>query len=292
MKETPNEWTVLSMLEWATSYFRNKKIPNPRLSIEWLLAEVLGIKRLDLYLNYDRPLSLDELDQLRPLVQRRSEHEPLQYIVGYTEFLNCKIHVDERVLIPRVETEQLLEILLQNQESRREEVLRVLDIGTGSGCIPIALAKAYQNWKCYGIDISGQALELAEKNARENEVDVIFLKGDLFEPSTLQKSAGDTFDLIISNPPYILPGERNSLEPQVSSFEPGLALFHEEPLEIYRSISRFAASHLSPEGELYFECNASLADQISEVVREYFDEVETEFDYDGKKRFLKALFHP
>ncbi|MEX0894789.1 MAG: peptide chain release factor N(5)-glutamine methyltransferase [Balneolaceae bacterium] len=292
MKEVTNEWTVLSMLEWATSHFRKKKVPNPRLSIEWLLAEVLGIKRLDLYLKYDRPLTSDELDRLRPLVQRRTDHEPLQYILGYTEFLNCRLFVDERVLIPRVETEQLLEILLKEQEARKDDKLRVLDIGTGSGCISVALAKERRKWTCYGVDLSRPALELAQKNAQENEVDVTFLEADLFELSTHEAIDRRNFDLIVSNPPYILPGERDALEPQVSSFEPEVALFHEQPLQIYRSISKFAASHLSPEGHLYLECNALLADQILEGVREYFEEARIMLDYDGKKRFLHAAFHP
>lgn len=288
MNAVSKEWTVLSMLEWATSHFRENRIPNPRVSIEWLLADVLGIKRLDLYLKYDRPLTSAELDQLRPLVRRRTDHEPLQYILGYSEFLNCKIHVDERVLIPRVETEQLVEILLYNHDSRKEEELRILDIGTGSGCIPIALSKACRNWICYGIDLSDKALELAQENALENEVDVTFLQGDLFNLSAAREIDNLKFDLIVSNPPYILPTERDDLEPQVSSYEPGIALFHEQPLDVYRSISKFSASHLSPDGVLYLECNASLTDQISTIVSRHFKNVQTELDYDGKKRFLQA----
>lgn len=156
MSKKVKEWTVLSMLEWATDYFEQKDIPDPRHSIEWLLAETLGIKRLDLYLKYDRPLSPDELDQLRPMVKRRAEHEPLQYIIGYTDFMNARISVDKSVLIPRIETEQLVEIILDQQSGTENKNLSVLDIGTGSGCIPIALKMECPDWKLSGIDISAE----------------------------------------------------------------------------------------------------------------------------------------
>ena len=126
------------MLEWATGYFRQKEVESPRLSIEWLLAHILDIKRLDLYLSYNRPLSPDELERLRPLVKRRAEHEPLQYITGSTEFLHTRIEVNNSVLIPRPETEQLTENILSAHPN--EPPLKVLDVGTGSGCIAIALA--------------------------------------------------------------------------------------------------------------------------------------------------------
>src|SRR6056297_348266 len=120
MANTPSVWTVLSMLEWATDFFEEKDINSPRFSIEWLLAHVLDVKRLDLYLMYDRPLSSEELDTLRPLVKRRSQHEPLQYITGETDFHNVKIKVKPGVLIPRQETEQLVDLILKENKTRSE----------------------------------------------------------------------------------------------------------------------------------------------------------------------------
>src|SRR5690606_6466742 len=138
-----NDWTVLRMLEWATAYFESKGIPSPRLSIEWLLGEVLSLKRLDLYLQHDRTLTTSELDTLRGWVLRRGKHEPLQYITGSTDFYNCTINVTPAVLIPRQETEQLVDKILQGHSETHQ---RVLDVGTGSGCIAIAIKKARPDW--------------------------------------------------------------------------------------------------------------------------------------------------
>src|SRR5690554_505403 len=180
MPKPPAYWTVLSMLEWATAYFEKNAIKSPRMSIEWLLAHILSIKRLDLYLNYDRPLTDAELAQLRPLVKRRAMHEPLQYIVGETDFHHAKIKVEPGVLIPRQETEQLVEIILENH---KEDFFRVIDLGTGSGCIPIALKMERSGWELNGTDISEKALSIAKKNAALNSVDVNFFMDDIFKPA-------------------------------------------------------------------------------------------------------------
>ncbi len=172
-------WTVLAMLEWATGYFESKEIPDPRLSIEWILADILGIKRLDLYLQFDRPLSQDELNAIRPLVKRRSEFEPLQYITGSAQFLNATIGVNRDVLIPRIETEQLVDLLLSDFEAKKNQPIHLLDIGTGSGCIPIAIKKEFPDWHCYGLDLSKNALDVASSNAELNQTEVSFFRADL-----------------------------------------------------------------------------------------------------------------
>lgn len=179
MSTKADVWTVLTMLEWGTDYFSGKGITQPRLSIEWLLSHVLACKRLDLYLAFDRPLSQAELDELRALVRRRAQHEPLQYITGHTDFFNCRIDVNPSVLIPRPETEQLVEMVLDWGAERPR--CRVLDVGTGSGCIAIALKKAKPDWDVTGIDISPEALKTAAGNAVINEADVRFAHGDLFD---------------------------------------------------------------------------------------------------------------
>lgn len=276
-------WTVLSMLEWTTDFFEEKNVQNPRLSIEWLLAHVLDINRLDLYLKFDRPLSSTELDQLRPLVKKRSLHEPLQHLTGSTDFLNCTIHVNKDVLIPRAETEQLVELIL-NQHAN-SEALNVLDIGTGSGCIPIAIKKARPNWRCTGIDISAEALKASTQNADFNDVEVSFLEADLNTLVQNKTIVDEEWDIIISNPPYITPTEKSEMDPQVLNFEPELALFHDDPLSLYRKICEFAS--LSG-AKLFLECNDKFAEKIREVAISFYQTVELLQDYDENDRFIIA----
>lgn len=280
------EWTVLSMLEWATDYFKQKNIPDPRHSIEWLLAETLDIKRLDLYLKFDRPLSPDELDELRPMVKRRAEHEPLQYIIGFSEFMNAHISVNTDVLIPRIETEQLVEIVLDRHADAKEMELSVLDIGTGSGCIPIALKMERPTWKIAGMDISSEALEVARANADQNEVKISFFEGDILHSGSF--SSDHPLDIIISNPPYITPNEKETLEPQVRSFEPHRALFTNDMDEMYGSILQYARKNLAPKGVLYLELHEQFATQIQQLFEQQSWETQLQKDYDKKNRFLIA----
>lgn len=287
MSTKVEEWTVLSMLEWATDFFKKKNIPDPRHSIEWLLAETLDIKRLDLYLKFDRPLSPDELDTLRPLVKRRAQHEPLQYIVGFTDFMNARISVDENVLIPRIETEQLVEIILD--EHPTGEALSVLDIGTGSGCIPIALKMERPEWELSGIDISAEALEVARKNTQQNEVEVNFSKGDILSPETID--ATPPLDIIVSNPPYITPEEKDSLEPQVKDYEPSQALFFDDLDSMYQHIINFARQNLADDGQLYLELHEDYSQQILKLFDDNSWSARIQKDYNNKSRFILASQH-
>lgn len=282
-KKSEKVWTVLSMLEWATDFFEKKGVDNPRLSIEWLLAHILDIRRLDLYLKFDRPLSPDELNELRPLVKRRSAHEPLQYITGSTDFVNTTIRVTKDVLIPRPETEQLVELILDRHSDATK--LSVLDIGTGSGCIPVALKKNRPQWHCSGLDISTGALQIAEQNAELNNVDISFFEGDLHHLDELIRSDDKRWDIIVSNPPYITESEKAELDPQVINYEPELALFDNNPVNIYRKICEFASSQ---KAILYLECNHNLADQIKDVAHQFFNNIELLEDYDHNPRFLTA----
>lgn len=277
-----SDWTVLRMMEWATEYFQQKDVPSPRLSIEWLLSHVLGIKRLQLYLQYDRPLTSDELDQLRDLVKRRSKHEPLQYITGSTSFFNAEIQVNPSVLIPRPETEELVELILNNHPI---ESLRVLDIGTGSGCIPIACKMERPSWQVTGVDISTEALKTARNNAAKNEVDITLLQGDLNDPNLLK---GNTYHIIISNPPYIHSEEADEMDSQVKDFEPALALFCNDRSLIYSSIIQLASSLLVPNGTLYLELHHDYRIEDETPLNSGHWDFKILNDLGGSRRFLVA----
>lgn len=285
MSIMPREWTVVSMLEWGTDYFRQKHIPDPRHSIEWLLAEVLDIKRLDLYLQFDRPLSLHELERLRPLIKRRADHEPLQYILGFTDFMHARLAITPDVLIPRIETEQLVELILEHH-SEEGSAKQVLDIGAGSGCIPIALKMMRANWELTSIDISEKALELARRNAEENQARVTFQKGDILDWENLELEAG--FDIIVSNPPYVLPTEKETLEKQVAEFEPAVALFSENPGKMYGSIIDFSKKKLAKKGTLYLELHELHAQEILQLFHPNIWGAEIHHDYEKKPRFISA----
>lgn len=285
MSGSDRVWTVLSMLEWATDYFKEKNVPDPRLSIEWIVAETLDCKRLDLYLQFERPLSSDELNAIRPLVKRRASLEPLQYITGSTEFINATISVDANVLIPRIETEQLVDLLLEHFQDKKQQPLNLLDVGTGSGCIPIAIKKENPEWYCAGFDISKKALERAQKNADLNKTDVDFFRSDILNMDQLPEQFQKPWDIIISNPPYITDSEKEEMHKQVTEHEPHLALFHDEPLKLYSKIIGFTATQ---NASLYLECNDKTAGDVLQIAKPYFKEVKLFKDLDQNDRFLVA----
>jgi release factor glutamine methyltransferase len=284
MSDENATWTVLKMLEWATDYFAERSIPSPRLSIEWLLADVLRTKRLNLYVQFDRPLAKDELDNLRDFVKRRGKHEPLQYITGSTSFYNAEIKVNPSVLIPRQETEELIDLILNNHG---EEAQSVLDIGTGSGCIPIALALERPQWSLTGVDISLDALAIAKANNDLNKTTVNFLEADLLRSETLPKHKWST---IISNPPYIGHHERESLDLQVKNFEPGLALFCDDRTQVYKSIVKYAENNLINGGHLYLELHEEHPIENEDI----FDLIRWQYtilkDTGNKRRFIHAIY--
>ena len=277
-------WTVLRMLEWATDYFEQHGVDAPRLSIEWILADVLDSKRLDLYMQFDRPLSPSELDQIRPLVKRRAKHEPLQYITGYTDFHSVRIEVNPSVLIPRSETEQLVEIILDSEN--KDEDVSFLDIGTGSGCIPIALINAAPKWNAVAVDNSSDAIQQASHNAELNGTDITFHEVDLFDLDT--EALPTPLNFIVSNPPYVLPEEREILDPQVREYEPAQALFTEDYLKLYRRIIEIAEKSLTPDGRLYLEIHHQKAADIITLFDVSSWKAEPRADYDGNHRFIVA----
>ena len=211
--------TVLEIIKRTTEFFEKREVESARLNAELLIGHALGLKRMQLYLQFERPLAEVELEKIRPLVKRRGNREPLQYIVGSTEFSGIKLKVDARALIPRPETEQLIELVKQQVTAPPTDIL---DLGTGSGAIALALATAYPDARVTAVDVSGTALELARENSAALGLTerVTLLVSDWYAGV----AAGAQFDLIVANPPYLSDQETDAAQPEVKDHEPRLAL--------------------------------------------------------------------
>jgi release factor glutamine methyltransferase len=272
-------------------FLAKKGVDSPRLQAELLLARVIGLARMQLYLNFERSLSAPETDALRELVKRRGQREPLQHILGSTSFCGYEIAVTKSVLIPRPETELLAEQgwkYLNELTSLGQNQLSALDVGTGSGCLAIALAAKCPTVNVYASDISAEALQVATENAAKNGVAqrIQFLEGSLF--AALQP--GLTFDLIISNPPYIPSAEIETLEPEVRDYDPRQALDGgADGLDFFRRLGRESANFLKPGGKLILEFGDGEAEAVRVILEEqkWIVEAVTE-DYTGRLRMLVA----
>ena len=238
---------IIEVIQRTAPFFEKQGVESPRLTIELLLAHLLKKRRLDLYLEFERELDAVTLEKLREMVRRRASGEPLQYITGEADFFGMKFAVDRRVLIPRPETELLVETAM----GRLKGVVRVVDLCTGSGCIAVTLAKKLEG-EVYATDVSAEALAVAEENAKRHEIEkkIRFLRGDLLEilPDSLAA------DAIVSNPPYIASGDWARLPKEVREFEPVQALVAgEDGLNFYRRILSNARRFLLPQGFLCLE---------------------------------------
>jgi release factor glutamine methyltransferase len=281
--------TVLESLKLSTEYLNKKGIESPRLNAELLLADILGLKRLELYLQYERPLSEAEKSKYREYLARRGNREPLQYILGYAEFMGEKFKVNKNVLIPRPETELLVEKIVN------ENLLfggKILDIGSGSGNIAIMLAKALPEAEIFSIDVSEKAIEIAKENARtilKDENRVNFIRADFINDDIL--SIAGTVDIIVSNPPYIAEEELKSLEPEVKDHEPSSALTDGgDGFLFFKTIARKGKDLLSDKGLVYLELGAGQSERVKSIFEENgYQNVEIIKDYAGIERILKAV---
>lgn len=280
MTNQQETWTVLKVLSWTKEYLAGKGVENARLEAEWLLCAALGLDRVGLYVNFDRPLTPAELTAYREMVARRAQREPLQYILGNQEFMGLEFEVSPGALIPRHDTEVLVEAALQ----RAAPTSRILDIGVGSGCIAVALAKALPQVEVVGVEKSPEALALAERNAGKHGVRVTLFEGSLFEPFPGQK-----FDLIVSNPPYIPTADMETLQPEVRDFEPHQALDGgPDGLAFYRLIIPAAPDYLTPGGWLLFEVGIAEASAVQALFEATgrFAELFTAKDTNGIERVV------
>lgn len=261
-----HSWTRRSVLQHATRVLEQGGIEGAQRNAEWLLMEVLSCTRASLYAFDDHGVPLDALVRLDTYVERRLQHEPLQYILGYTEFYGLRIQVTPAVLIPRPETEQVVEAAL----ARLHDVPspRVLDIGTGSGCIPLAIKHQRNDAQVYGCDISSDALTLAHSNAEALKLTISLFEADVQVPGFVHQ-APSALDLVISNPPYVPNTEADSLASEVADHEPHLALFSgTDPLHFYRVIAPFGLQLLKPNGWLVFETHADYGDAVYTILQE------------------------
>lgn len=263
------QWTILSLLQWSEAYLSEKQIESPRLTAELLLASVLNCERIHLYTRFDQPLVREELDQYKTLLRRRLRREPLQYILGYTEFFGRRIRVREGVLIPRPETEHVVEAALEIVRDRNMEDPLILDIGTGSGCIALTLAQELPRAKILAIDVSEEALTIAHENVTLHGVDrqVSLKKLDVFHSQISIPDEGN-YDLIVSNPPYISRNEWEQLPDEIKLHEPKYALTDgDDGLRFYKRMAHLAPKLLRKNGWL-----------ICEVGYDQFERVEALFD--------------
>ena len=252
--------TIREIKQKTEAFFKTKGVPNPKLDTDILIAHSLGLKRMELYLDLDRPLTEVQLDALRPLVKRRAGREPLQYIIGTVEFMGLELKVDSRALIPRHETEELVELL--RERVGESPPGRILDLGTGSGALALALATEYPEAEVVAVDFSGEALSLAQENAEKLGLSerVTFYEGSWFEPLP----ADAKFDWIISNPPYLTETEMTTAEPEVVGHEPKSALVSGvDGLDDIRVIFAQVAAYLNPRGLLALETGIAQRDALN-----------------------------
>lgn len=262
-----NPWTIRGLLKVTTDYLQKKQIDAYRLTAEILLAHCLNITRMDLYLDLDRPLNDSEVSAYREAIRRRTSREPLEYITGMQEFWSLSFYVDKRVLIPRPETELLVEQAVDLwKKAALNDNPRILDLGTGSGVLAVALAKEIPKARIWASDISEGAIEVARMNAQRNDVSdrIDFRHGDLLQPFAHQDLA---FDLIVSNPPYVSSEEYDALPPEVRDHEPGLALEgHQDGLFYIKRIIEQCPNFLRPGGWLLLEMAPGQTEKALELI--------------------------
>jgi len=287
-------WTILSLLKWTTSYFSTHSIDNPRSTAEVLLAHVLELKRIDLYLQYDRPMHGDELKSYKQLIKRRVAREPVAYITGTREFWSLDFKVNRHVLIPRPETECLVEAslaIMENQAGR--DPLLILELGTGSGAVVTALASQVPGHRYYASDISIEALKVARQNsAFLGQAGIHFFAGDWLAPVRCSRNG---FDLIVSNPPYICRADIKDLQPEIHQYEPNLALDGEvDGLGAIRRIIASAPDCLAPGGALLLEIGYGQREGVEAIARQAgcFGEVSFDRDYSGIHRVARMRKSP
>ncbi|MGB9665301.1 MAG: peptide chain release factor N(5)-glutamine methyltransferase [Ignavibacteria bacterium] len=277
--------TILETLKLAKEYLERHQIENPRLNAELLLSEILGCKRLELYTNFEKPLSKEEIQKYREYLLRRAKGEPIQYITGKAYFYGFEFIVTPEVLIPRPETEILVEEVISSFD--KNEKLKVADICAGSGNIGITLAKFFPNSKVDCIDISPKAIEIGRMNAKRLEAEnVTFLQIDILKDNLPEND----YDVIVSNPPYISIDKKNKLQREVRLYEPSIALFVDDELKFYRRIIDLSEDYLKEKGKLFFEIDNEISLSVYNLMKEKkFISISIKKDYANLNRIISGV---
>lgn len=280
--------TVLEILKLSTEYLRQKNIANPRRQAEELLGEALGFGRMGLYLEYNRPLTEKELSKCRDWLKRRSQGEPLSYIIGSLNFFGCPIKVNSHVLIPRQETEILVDNIAKELSNVSLEGKILWDVCCGSGCMGIALKKKFPALRVILSDISEKALAIAQENAKDNGVEVECLWGDLFAPFNRSELGNQKTHFIVCNPPYISESDYETLEIEVKRFEPKLALVAgSSGLEYYVRLGNELPSVLTSQGKAWLEIGDGQGAKIKEIFKSpCWTHACCQHDWSGRERFF------
>lgn len=282
-------WTIMKILNWTKQYFESKGVENPRLDAEVLLCAVLKCQRITLYVDFERPLSEEELAKYREYVQRRGNFEPLAYILGEKAFMRNSFKVTQATLVPRPETELLVESLVRAAKILKPDGdVKILDIGTGSGAIIVSLLDYLPQAKGVGVDISVDALIVAKENADKIGVSqrIGFVRSNIFSKLPLEKK----FDIIVSNPPYIPAADIAGLDKDVQQEPRGALDGGKDGLDFYRRITAEAAAHLADEGLLAFEVGISQAEDVAKLcLANGFRETSVRKDYAGIERMVFAV---
>ena len=294
MRDINKANTIRNILKWAIDTLKEADIDSPGINADTLLSFVLSCDRTKLYTNPDEIISDANINRYKELINERIRHVPLQYITHQVEFMSLDFFVDERVLIPRPETEILVEAVLENVHDKQysNEKITIMDIGTGSGNIAISLAKNLSNVEIYASDISQEALEIARENVQRHKVadKVLLLHGDLSGAFISHIDQG-SIDFIVSNPPYVSESEWKNLEPELKDHEPRKALVAgKDGLCFYRHIIRDASDWLMPDGYLVFEIGDTQANSITRFMESegHYKDIEISNDLQGKERIIFA----
>ncbi|MHC4075925.1 MAG: peptide chain release factor N(5)-glutamine methyltransferase [Planctomycetota bacterium] len=285
------QWTIKKLLDWITDHLSSRGIDSPRLTAELLLSYILQMQRIELYTHFNTIVEKASLDKLHELVSRAGQNEPVAYLIGRCEFYSIELEITPDCLIPRPETELLVEKALEFLRSRKGPQL-LCDLCTGSGCIAVAIAKNYSGARIIATDISEAALQVAARNVKkynlENQINL--LSGDLFEP-VVPHLDNNGFDLIVCNPPYVSTDEFKLLDENIRNYEPPEALLAgADGLDFYRKIAEQAADFLKADSALMLETGFRQAQAVTDILKQtgFFTKIGIEKDPQGNDRLVTA----